>query len=208
MADASHWRTSATLLARLRCAPTDEAAWREFVQRYGRIIYGWCRRWRLQEADAQDVTQTVLLKLADKLRTFAYDPSRRFRGWLKTLTHHAWRDFLDSRQRADPGTGDSQVLELLETIEAREDLVKVLEEEFDHELLDAAMARVQQRVQARTWEAFRLLALEGRSGAEAAAQLHMNVAAVFVAKSKVQKMLQQEVRRLEESGPEPQEDQP
>ena len=65
--------TSPTLLARLR-SPSDQAAWDQFVERYSPRIYGWCRRWNLQEADAQDVTQDVLLRLADKMRTFAYDP--------------------------------------------------------------------------------------------------------------------------------------
>ena len=37
-------------------------------------IYSWCRAWRLQDADAQDVTQAVLAKLAVRLRRFAYDP--------------------------------------------------------------------------------------------------------------------------------------
>ena len=61
--------TSPTLLGRLRCQPVDQAAWGEFVDRYGPRIYQWCRRWDLQEADAQDVTQTVLLRLASKLQT-------------------------------------------------------------------------------------------------------------------------------------------
>src|SRR5262249_27719327 len=90
-------RTSASLLERLR-APEDQAAWRDFAGRYGPKIYKWCLRWNLQEADAEDVTQNVLLKLAAKMRTFAYDPSRSFRAWLKTVTHHAWRDFVDSRR--------------------------------------------------------------------------------------------------------------
>jgi RNA polymerase sigma-70 factor (ECF subfamily) len=189
-------RTSSTLLARLRQAPVDQAAWGEFVERYGRQIYGWCRLWKLQEADAQDVTQNVLLKLAEKLRTFAYDPGRSFRAWLRTLTHHAWIDFRE-KQRRDAGTGDSDVGRLLESVEARDDLVKRLEDAFDGELLDEAMARVRLRVEDRTWEAFRLLAFEGRSGAEAAAQLGMKVAAVFVAKSKVQKMIQETIRQLD-----------
>src|SRR5438093_13499716 len=91
--------TSASLLARLRHAPMDQAAWRQFVQRYGGQIYGWCRHWRLQEADALDVTQDVLLKLAAKMCSFSYDSSRSFRGWLRTLAHHAWRDFVDGRKR-------------------------------------------------------------------------------------------------------------
>jgi RNA polymerase sigma-70 factor (ECF subfamily) len=39
--------------------------------------------------------------------------------------------------------------------------------------------------------------VEGKSGAEAATLLGMQVATVFVARSKVQKMLQDEVRKLE-----------
>src|SRR5262249_27845754 len=81
--------TSPTLLGRLRLDPSDQASWKTFVQRYGPKIYGWCRGWNLQDADAQDVTQNVLLKLAAKLSTFHYDPAGSFRGWLKTLTHHA-----------------------------------------------------------------------------------------------------------------------
>lgn len=191
-------RTSASLLARLRQAPTDQAAWAEFVDRYGRKIYGWCRHWGLQEADAQDVTQDVLARLAEKLRGFAYDPSRSFRAWLKTLARHALSDFCDARGRAG-AAGGSQAVELLQTIEAREDLVRQLEDEFDRELLDEAVARVRARVTPKTWRVFELTAHEGRSGAEAAAALGMTVAAVFVSRGRVQKLLQEEVRRLEGS---------
>ena len=47
----------------------------------------------------EDVTQRVLMQLAVKIRRFAYDPSRSFRAWLKTLTQHALSDFLDDRWR-------------------------------------------------------------------------------------------------------------
>jgi RNA polymerase sigma-70 factor (ECF subfamily) len=155
----------------------------------------------MQEADAQDVTQNVLVKLAQKMRDFTYDPTRSFRAWLKTLTAHAWSDFFQARQRPGLGSGDSAVNGLLHSTEAREDLVKHLEEEFDRELLEEAMLRVQLRVAPQTWQAFRLTALEGLSGAEAAARIPMQVAQVFVAKRRVQNMLRQEVARLE--GPDP-----
>jgi RNA polymerase sigma-70 factor (ECF subfamily) len=185
-----------TLLARLRQDPTDQTAWDAFVERYGRHIYRWCRRWKLQDADAEDVTQEILAKLARKLRDFHYDPSRSFRGWLKTVAHHAWRNFLDSR-RAGATAGDGRVRELMQTLEAREDLVQKLAEAFDLELLNAAKVRVRLRVAPHTWEAFRLVALEGMPAAEVAATVHMQVAMVYVAKSKVQNMLQEEIRKLE-----------
>ena len=75
MAGDSESRTSSTLLGRLRRDPTDQDAWGEFVNRYGPQIYGWCRKRGLQDADAQDVAQTVLVKLAVKMRDFAYDPA-------------------------------------------------------------------------------------------------------------------------------------
>jgi RNA polymerase sigma-70 factor (ECF subfamily) len=197
MVDASLPTTRATLLARLRLDPTDHAAWDVFVERYGRHIYRWCRQWKLQDADAEDVTQNILLKLAQKLRHFAYDPSRSFRGWLKTVAHHAWRDFVDSPRRAQAAAGDNRVRELMDTLEAREDLIQKLQEAFDHELLEAAKARVRLRVAPHTWEAFRLVALEDLPAAEVAATVRMPVAMVYVAKSKVQKMLREEIQKLE-----------
>ena len=99
-------RTSPTLLGRLRQNPTDQEAWTEFVKRYGPRIYGWCRRWNLQEADADDVTQLVLATLAQKMSNFTYDPTRSFRAWLKTIAQHAWSDFLASKRRAGLGSGE------------------------------------------------------------------------------------------------------
>jgi RNA polymerase sigma factor (sigma-70 family) len=190
-------RTSLTLLGRLRHDPKDQAAWVEFVARYEPKIVQWCLRWRLQESDARDVTQNVLLKLHGLLAKFAYDPGKSFRAWLKTLTHHAWRDLVDERKRGGIASGDSRIGEFFASLEAGDDLVRHLEEEFHRELMDQAMVRVRPRVEPRTWDAFRLTALEGCSGAAAAAELEMKVARVYVAKSEVKAMIRREVRKLE-----------
>jgi RNA polymerase sigma-70 factor (ECF subfamily) len=197
MDSASEQSTSASLLARLGQNPTDQQAWSAFVARYGPKIYAWCRRWNLPEADAEDVTQIVLLLLARKMAMFAYDPSRSFRAWLKTLTHHAWRDYVDSRERAGRGSADSSVDELLHRQEARDDLVTRLRAEFDHELLDEAMTRVRLRVEPKTWDAFRLTVLEGLPGAAAAEQLGIPVMTAFKYKNRVQKMIQEVVCQLD-----------
>jgi RNA polymerase sigma-70 factor (ECF subfamily) len=189
--------TSFALLTQLRQDPSDQAGWNEFVERYGRHIFRWCRQWKLQDADAEDVTQNILLKLSQKLRAFTYDPSRSFRGWLKTVAYHAWKDFEGGRRRARPAAGDSQAREMMSALEARDDLVRKLEEAFDLELFEAAKGRVRLRVAPHTWEAFRLVALEGLPVTGVAARLHLQVALVYVAKSKVQRMLQEEIGKLE-----------
>jgi RNA polymerase sigma-70 factor (ECF subfamily) len=187
------------LLGRLKQETKDQEAWAEFVGRYGAQILRWCNKWNLQEADAQDVTQTVLVKLAEKMQTFQYDPSRSFRAYLKTLTNYALCDFLESRKRPGAGAGGSVALDVLETVEAREDLLERLKSAFDQELLEEAMERIQARVEPHTWEAFRLTAIEGLAGAAVGEQLNMKVATVFKARSKVQQMLQDEIRRLDDT---------
>jgi RNA polymerase sigma factor (sigma-70 family) len=188
--------TSTTLLRRLRQDPADQAAWAEFVRRYGPQVYRWCRHWRLQEADAEDVTQAVLARLSARMRTFTHDPARSFRAYLRTVVRYAWCDFLEASKQPGAGVGGSDVLGLLEAVAAGDDLVRRLDEQFDQEVLAEAQARVRQRVEPHTWEAFHLTALEGRSGAEAAARLGLKVATVYKAKSKVQQMLHEEVARL------------
>src|SRR6476659_2871650 len=126
-------RTSVSLLVRLGGDPNDGAAWEEFVRRYGPKVYQWCRHWRLQEADAQDVMQNVLLIVARRMRTFRYDPSRSFRHWLKAVAHGAWCDWLEGQTKPGRGTGDTAVLQLLTTAEAGDDLVRKLEEEYERE---------------------------------------------------------------------------
>lgn len=193
-------QTHVSLLMRLREQPEDAQAWRAFVDRYAPRLYLWCRHWQLQDADARDVTQEVLLKLAGSLRTFTYDAAGSFRAWLKTLARHAWVDFLANRQRKlAQGSGESQVLECLHTVAAGDDLIHRLEQEFDQELLDEAERRVRARVDTTTWQAFHLTAKEQLAGAEAAQRLGLTVAAVFKYKSRVLKMLQAEIRTLEET---------
>jgi RNA polymerase sigma-70 factor (ECF subfamily) len=191
------FRTSASLLVRLRRPEVDDQAWDEFVLCYMPLIRKWCQRWRVQEADVWDIAQAVLAKLVVKLREFEYDPARSFRAYLKTLTGYAWRDFVDGHRKAGAGTGDSQCWEMLQGVEARNDLLRRLDEEFDRELLQEATSRVRARVDPHTWEAFRLTAIDGITGADAAERLGIKVLTVFKAKSKVQKMLQEEVSRLE-----------
>jgi RNA polymerase sigma factor (sigma-70 family) len=190
--------TRVTLVGRLTAAPNDPAAWSEFVEWYGRKIYVWCRAWGLQESDAQDVTQEVFLNLSVRMQDFRYDPRGSFRAWLKTLTHHAWQDYLARQKKPGRGRGTESAIERLSAIEARDDLTRRLAEAFDQELLKEAAARVRLRVEPRTWDAFHLLAIEGLSGAKVAERLEMKVATVFVARSKVQRMLREEVTRLEQ----------
>jgi RNA polymerase sigma-70 factor (ECF subfamily) len=197
MPSADPRETRLSLLIRLtQPGPFDERAWQEFVDHYAPVVFRWCRGHGLQDPDCEDMTQQVMLKLATHLPSFAYDPTKSVRAWLRTLTHHAWVDFLAGQGHR--GSGDTGVWKLLSSVESRDELVKRIEEEFDLELVEVAVARVRERVEPATWDAFRLTAVEGRPAAEVAQALGKRVATVYVARQNVQKMLQAELATLEQ----------
>ena len=200
MDDYGDWRTSVSLLGRLRKNPADGLAWEEFVEQYGPRVYQWCRRWGLQHSDAEDVAQIVLLEIARQMSHFEYDPARSFRGWLRTISRRAWYRFALSPNGQLRGSGDTQIASMLESVEARDDLQQRLEEQFDVELLEAASARIRLRLDPKTWQAFELVVYEQLSGAEVAGRLGMKVGGVYAAKCRVQRMLEQEIQRLDKNG--------
>ncbi len=190
--------TSVTLMMRLQKFPADPEAWDKFIERYRPMIRAWCLKWQLQDSDAEDVAQDVLIKLVAAIRKFQYDPARSFRAWLKTVTQHALSDFVASR-RKDSNLTAAPIDMIAESAEAKTDLEKRLEDAFDAEVLELAMHRVKKRVKPGTWDAFHLTVVDGLSGAAAAARLEIPVAHVFVAKNRVQKMLQEEARILKKN---------
>src|SRR6266540_1012108 len=90
--------TPPSLLERLR-DPAQRQAWDTFVELYTPLLFLWSRRWGLQDSDAADLVQDVLLLLYRKLPEFDYQQGGSFRGWLRTVLLNKWRD---SRRRAIP----------------------------------------------------------------------------------------------------------
>jgi DNA-directed RNA polymerase specialized sigma24 family protein len=112
---------------------------------------------------------------------------------LKTITQRVLSDLMTSRRRAV----GSEAIPLFEIVEARADLERRIEEIFNRELLDLAISRVRARVAPATWEAFRVTTFEECTGAEASRLLNMPIASVFVSKHRVQKLLKEEIEKLE-----------
>ncbi|WP_158222521.1 RNA polymerase sigma factor [Rhodopirellula sp. MGV] len=199
MSEESDLSTSPTLLGQLRSKPDDASAWLRFEARYAPLVSAWCRRWGMQMSDADDIVQEVLLAFSRQAASFEYDDQLRFRGFLRTIARRAWSDMLSKRQRQAIATGDTVIHELLQQHSDGDQFAEQLEAEWKRELLEQAMLRVRDRVQPKTWQAFEELTRNGRSGEQVAELLEMKVGAVWVAKSKVKKMLQEEVAMLEQA---------
>src|SRR3954447_22179966 len=80
----------------------DHDAWSSFVTIYAPLIHRYCRWKGLQDADAGDVTQEVLVKV----RKFRYRGARgRFRGWLATVARREVAQILGARMRSRVACG-------------------------------------------------------------------------------------------------------
>lgn len=181
--------TSVTLLARMK-DEHDHAAWDQFLQRYGPRVLQWCRAKELNETDAEEVAQQVLVKLLSKMVAFEYEPQRgRFRGWLRTVTLNTWKDYL--RDNARHRAHFSQFPE--------EELADSVTEEYDRELFEMASEHVRQNVEPQTWRAFEMRAFDQVPSRQVADELGMTVAAVNMAKSRVQKMLTETLRWFDDA---------
>jgi RNA polymerase sigma-70 factor (ECF subfamily) len=182
-------------MIRIQQAPADPEAWGEFAKRYQPMIRAWCVKWGSQPSDADDVAQHVLLKLLTAMKKYRPQADVGFRAWLRTVTKNAWLDLRRAR-----GPKNEQFAGSLDAVvdshDALEDLEQQMENAYERELLDLAMVRVEKRVKPNTWEAFRLTYVENMTGAAAAARLEVQPSHVFVAKHRVLKLLESEVRKL------------
>jgi RNA polymerase sigma factor (sigma-70 family) len=191
--------TRASLLVRLR-DPQDHDAWQQFFQVYSSIVYGFARRRGLQDADAADLMQDVLRRVASSAGKLDYDPRRgTFRGWLFTITRNRLVDFLHQRQKQVQGAGGSDMHERLDEQAAPADgSDQQWEQESQRGILSWAIERIRGDFQEKTWQAFWLTAVEGRAPQAVAEQLRMSAGALYVAKSRVLARLKIEVQQWQD----------
>lgn len=196
--------TSPTLLGRV-ADWRDAPAWRELFARYDPLLRRWAAGSGLDGATVDEVCQRIWVELADRLRTFRYDPSRSFRGWLRELCRSRIIDLARQRQREglatrplsdepeSEGRGERELdLEPGEDVADQCAAYVALLREAEH-----AQRAVREKVDARTWQAYWQIAIENRSVRETATALGMSYAAAYAARTRVHERLRAEgTRRL------------
>lgn len=186
--------TRPSLLLRIRDA-RDKDAWRQFVEVYAPLIYRYARRCRLQDADANDVTQEVLRAVARASHRLDYDPCQgTFRAWLLTIVRNKLCDWLAKQK--ERGTGDPETQQLLDALPARAEETVWWELEYERRVFAWASEKVRVDFEGTTWAAFWQTAVEGKSGKEAADLLGLSVGAVYIAKSRVMSRLKEQILQL------------
>jgi RNA polymerase sigma factor (sigma-70 family) len=190
--------TSLSLLERLRGSGNDPA-WSRLVELYAPLIRHWLKqRCKLDDADADDLTQTVLKVMVSELPRFDHNGRPgAFRNWVKTITINRLRDFWRNAN-AKRGVIDAGSDVLEQWADPNGELSMLWEREHDQFVLNRALELIEHEFAATTWQAFKQSAIEGRKAAFVAAELGISANAVLVAKSRVLARLRQEFAGLTE----------
>jgi RNA polymerase sigma-70 factor (ECF subfamily) len=190
-------RTSPSLLDRVRDWG-DHPAWADFYERYDPLLHRWCGRFSLDADTSDELCQRIWMELMARMRTFRYDPSRGFRRWLWRLFRSRAIDMLRQRR-----TAQAPALERLTPVR-RERPLSECEAVAGHEpmgpgtspvlivLAEEAQAAVRARVDAETWRAYWIVAIEDRPIREAAECLGKSYTAVYTGYKRVDRMLRAE----------------
>jgi RNA polymerase sigma factor (sigma-70 family) len=187
--------TRHSLILRLRDS-TDETAWREFVALYEPLVYRLARGKGLQDSDARDVCQEVLIAVARVADRWDPEPRRgSFRGWLSRVTRNLLINFLTRRE--EPGTGRTSMVELLEAQPKPDPSVSNLYDvEFRRRLFHWAAEKVEKEFTPDTWQAFWRSAVGGEKPGKVALDLSMSIGAVYIARSRVMARLRKQIEQL------------
>jgi RNA polymerase sigma-70 factor (ECF subfamily) len=182
----------------LRAQTGEENAWKDLTDLYRPLIIGWLNRQGVPARDLEDLSQDILLSVVKHLPGFQHSGRRgAFRSWLRTIvcsrTTDYWRA-IDAGTLASGGSGATAALRQI--ADPANDLNRKWDEEHDRYVLDCLLDLVGEEFEPTTLQAFRRLALDGARGEEAARELGLSVAAVYVAKSRVLQRIRQEAEGL------------
>lgn len=177
--------TPPSLLQQLRAA--DEVSWSRFVSLYTPLLRSWVRREGLQDADAEDLVQDVLLKVSEHLGTFDRQREGSFRRWLKTLCRNRYLELVRRKRIVPSGELDDAIAPAVE---------QFWEVEYRQKLIHSALHLMRTHFQESTWKACWEQVINDRDPAELAVELGISVESAYSARSRVLKRLRAELDGL------------
>ena len=196
--------TRQSLLERLRNLD-DHASWQEFFDTYWKLIYCAAIKYGLSDSEAEEVVQETIIGVARKMETFRYEPQTcSFKGWLMHVTQRRIIDRLRKRQtqpqsfaplRSDTSTGGT-ALEIPDAA-AEQAFEGMWTEEWEKNLMDAAMERVKRKVNPEHYQIFYLHSVKNMAAGDIAKLLGVSIAKVYVVRHRVANLIKREVKALE-----------
>ena len=191
--------TRSTLLVRLKDL-NDQKAWQEFFDVYWTLLFNFSRRAGLNESDAEEVVMETVETVARKIEDFEYNRQKgRFKSWLLTIVRFKLGDrFRKAKRRNERGEMTS-----LETVDesqldepATGELEKLWDAEWQQRMVGMALERVKQLVGHKQYQIFHCYVIQEQNPVEVADFLGVSQSAVYVAKNRVGKVFEEELKLM------------
>lgn len=151
------------------------------------MLFAWARRLGLESDDAADFVQDLFVTLVQKMPTFEYDSRHSFRAWLKTIAFNRWRNWVAKKRPVVLGDEHPAI---------PDSVAEFIEADYLSVVSRRALQIMKSDFEDETWRACWLVVGERMSAQEAATELGIGVAKVYVAKSRVLARLRQELDGL------------
>ena len=199
--------TRESLLSRLKDWEDDES-WREFFGIYRKLLFSFAVKAGLSEQESEEVVQETVISVARTIKEFQYDPKRcSFKSWLRHLAQKRIADSFRRRARqpqmketAHAGTARTAAIERIPDPGAV-NLDELWEEEWQKELLEAAITRVKAEVSSEQYQMFDFYVLKKMPVSKVASALGASAGQVYLAKHRISRLIKKEIGRLEKQMP-------
>ncbi|VGO18696.1 RNA polymerase sigma factor [Pontiella sulfatireligans] len=192
------YNTRYTLIQRVQ-ENQDEHSWEEFLQAYQPYIQAIIRNMNINEHDAEDIVQQVMLKVWKKIGEIDNDPNKRFRSWLSTVTSNCVKDFIRKRKqdvaRLEKAAQD-ETLSYINSIRLP-DIEEIAERRWGVHVFNLALERIDGLFSGKAIQVF-MLSLEGMPVDVIAQRMELKENSVYRLKNRVKERLALEIKQLRE----------
>ena len=189
-------QTSVSLILRV-ADENDVSAWEEFTQIYQPLVYRIAVSRGLQSADANDLVQEVMTRVARSVSRWDPDPGRgSFRGWISRIARNLIIDFLKNKNRLPRTSDHSDIRRLVEDQPNSSDASNLFDLEFEKQVFIAAAQKIKMKFTENTWQAFWQTAVQNQPVEKVAENLQMTSGAIYVARSRVMARLKESVKSI------------
>ncbi len=186
----------------------DQESCNAFFNIYWKLIYSAARARGLTDEEAQDVVQETVIGVREAMPGFKYDRKQGpFKAWLLRLTSSRIEDQLRKRSQMEsfPTSSDGVATESCfdrsgnsVTIEGAiaADVEQIWDQEWENNLLEAAIERVKQQIDPKQFQLFDLSVLQGWTREKINSVLGIGSAKLFIARHLVAKSIKKELKHM------------
>lgn len=184
--------TSKTLLEKLQNG--DTISWHEFYNKYKGIVFIAGKYKGLTDSECEDLMQEVMIRFFKNSQTFIFDPNvAKFRTYLGRIISGKIIDIIRSRKHNLPLDGSL----LHNAFFAEDELEKQFCDEWKKMLWEEAEIRLKSKVDAKTFLAYQLFAVQNRPLKDVMTALNLTANQIYLAKSRCIKHMRSIIEDIE-----------